>query len=123
MAHFAKLGVGNVIEEVLVVDNNILDDGTANENEQQGIDFLTDLHSHSNWKQTYTDGTRKNYAGKGYTYDADKDAFIPQKPYDSWTLNNDTCRWIAPVDYPSDASQERQYHWNEDSTSWVLIER
>jgi hypothetical protein len=92
-------------------------------NEQAGIDFLTNLYSHSNWKQTYTDGTRKNYAGKGYTYDADKDAFIPQKPYDSWTLNNDTCRWIAPVDYPSDASQEKQYDWNEDSTSWVLIER
>ena len=54
---------------------------------------------------------------------ADKDAFIEPQPYDSWTLDNDTCRWIAPTAYPSDASQERQYDWNEDSTSWVLIER
>lgn len=117
MAYFTKLNDDNVVVAVHSLHDDVATD------EQAGIDFLTDLHGHSNWKQTYTDGTRKNYAGKGYKYDADKDAFIPNKPYDSWTLNNDTCRWESPVAYPSDASQERQYHWNEDSTNWVLAER
>ena len=117
MAYFTKLNDDNVVVAVHSLHDDVATD------EQAGIDFLTNLYSHSNWKQTYKDGTRKNYAGKGYKYDADKDAFIPNKPYDSWTLNNDTCRWESPVAYPSDASQERQYHWNEDSTSWVLVER
>ena len=117
MASFTKLNDDNVVVAVLSVHDDVATD------EQAGIDFLTNLFNYSNWKQTYKDGTRKNFAGKGYTYDADKDAFIEPQPYNSWTLDNDTCRWIAPTAYPSDASITRQYDWNEDSTSWVLIER
>ena len=117
MASFTKLNDQNVVQQVIAVHDDVATD------EQAGIDFLTNLFNYSNWKQTYKDGTRKNFAGKGYTYDADKDAFIPNKLHDSWTLNNDTCRWEAPVAYPSDASQERQYDWDEASTSWVLMPR
>ena len=99
MASFTKLNDDNIVVAVLSVHDDVAT------NEQAGIDFLTNLFSHSNWKQTY------------------KDAFIEPQPYNSWTLDNDTCRWIAPTAYPSDASITRQYDWNEDSTSWVLIER
>ena len=58
---------------------------------------------------------RKNYAGVGFTYDASKDAFIPPKPYASWTLNEDTCQWVSPVDYPNDG---KFYDWDESSTNW-----
>tara|TARA_R110000787_G_C13173764_1_gene421021 strand:+ start:120 stop:473 length:354 start_codon:yes stop_codon:yes gene_type:complete len=117
MAYFTKLNDQNIVQQVIVVHDDVATD------EQAGITFLTNLYNYSNWKQTYKDGTRKNYAGKGYTYDSDKNAFIEPQPFNSWTLDNDTCRWIAPVAYPSDASQERQYDWNEEITNWVLIER
>ena len=120
MAHFAKLDQDNIVIKVNVVHNNeLLVDGT--ENEQKGINFLNTLFNTSdNWKQTSynTNGgvhklggtpLRKNYAGIGYTYDADKDAFIPPQPYSSWTLNEDTCRWEPPVAYPDDG---KIYIWN-----------
>jgi len=127
MAHFAKLDQDNIVIKVNVVHNNeLLVDGT--ENEQKGINFLNTLFNTSdNWKQTSynTNGgvhklggtpLRKNYAGIGYTYDADKDAFIPPQPYSSWTLNEDTCRWEPPVAYPDDG---KIYIWNEETTNWV----
>ena len=117
MASFAKLNSDNIVLQVVEVHNDVAT------NEQAGIDFLTNLHVYSNWKQTYKDGTRKNFASVNYTYDASKNAFIAPKPFASWTLNESTCRWVAPVDYPSDASQEKQYEWNEDLTNWVLIPR
>lgn len=117
MASFAKLNSDNIVLQVVEVHNDVAT------NEQAGIDFLTDLHGYSNWKQTYKNGTRKNFASVNYTYDASKNAFIAPKAFASWTLNESTCRWVAPVDYPSDASQEKQYEWNEDLTNWVLIER
>ena len=61
---------------------------------------------------------RKNYAGLGYTYDESRDAFIPPKPYESWTLNEETCLWDSPVPYPTDGEM---YTWNEETTSWDLI--
>jgi len=127
MAHCAKLDQDNIVIKVNVVHNNeLLVDGT--ENEQKGINFLNTLFNTSdNWKQTSynTNGgvhklggtpLRKNYAGIGYTYDADKDAFIPPQPYSSWTLNEDTCRWEPPVAYPDDG---KIYIWNEETTNWV----
>jgi len=63
-------------------------------------------------------GFRFNYAGIGYTYDASRDAFIPPKPFNSWTLNEDTCLWDAPTPYPTDG---QFYRWNEDSLSWDLV--
>ena len=124
MAHFAKLGTGNIVERVAVVSNDIATTG------QTGIDFLNNLHgSRDVWKQTSYNtqggvhtlgGTpfRKNYAGIGYTYDETRDAFIPSKPYNSWTLNEDTCNWEAPVAHPDDG---KVYDWNEETTSWDEI--
>ena len=124
MAHFAKLGVGNIVERVAVVSNDIAT------TEQAGMNFLNNLYNTRDvWKQTSYNtqggvhmlgGTpfRKNYASKGYTYDQEKDAFIPPKPYPSWTLNESTCRWDPPVDYPDDGNR---YDWNETTKQWDLI--
>jgi len=129
MASFAKIGLNNKVIEVLSVHNNVLKDAGGIEQEVLGIDFLTKLYGWSIWKQTSyntvggvhkLDGTpfRKNHAGIGYTYDEDRDAFIPPKNYPSWTLNEDTCRWEAPVAYPDDG---KRYNWNEETTSWDEI--
>jgi hypothetical protein len=118
MAHFAKLDENNNVLAVHVVNNDVITiDGV--ESEQAGIDFLTDLHGHILWKQTSYNGTfRKNYAGIGYTYDTGRDAFISPKPYSSWTLNETTCQWEAPVAYPTDGES---YSWDEETTSWVPL--
>jgi len=118
MAHFAKLDENNVVLEVHVVHNNELLDENGVEQEQRGIDFLINWsNGYLAWKQTSYNGTfRKNYAGIGYTYDPQRDAFIPPKPFPSWTLNEDTCRWESPVPYPTDGNL---YQWDEATTSWV----
>jgi len=125
MAHFAKLKVGNIVEKVEVVSNDIAT------TEQAGVDFLNNLYGTNDiWKQTsyntyggihQLDGTpfRKNYAGIGFKYDQYKDAFIPPQPYQSWTLNETTCLWEAPVAYPTDG---QRYTWNETNQTWDLIE-
>ena len=115
MAHFAKLGVGNIIETVHVVSNDIAT------TEQAGVDFLNNLYnSRDVWKQTsYNGNIRKNYAAVGYTYDQTRDAFISPKPYNSWVLNEDTCRWEAPIAKPDD---EEKYEWNESTTNWDLVD-
>ena len=115
MAYFVKLGVGNIIEKSVVVSNDITT------TEQAGIDFLNDLYgSRDVWKQTFIDGSqRKNFAGIGYTYNQNKDAFISPQPYPSWILNEDTCIWEAPQEYPDD---DKKYLWNEQTTSWKEIE-
>ena len=112
MKYFAKLGLNSkVIENTHVGDNNA-------PTEKAGIDYLHKLHNYPFWVQTFKDRSqRKNYAGKGYTYDEDRDAFIAPQPYNSWTLNEDTCRWEAPVAYPNDGNF---YRWNEETASWVL---
>jgi len=114
MAHFAKLGVGNIIERVEVVSNDIAT------NEQAGVDFLNTLYgSRDVWKQTSYNGTiRKNFAGIGYSYNQTRDAFIPPKPFNSWVLDEDTCLWEAPVAYPDDG---QIYRWNETDQQWDLI--
>ena len=133
MAHFAKLDENNIVIAVNVVHNNeLLVDGV--ENEQKGIDFLNNFFNTSdNWKQTSYNtlsgnhnlgGTpfRKNYAGKGYTYDESRDAFIPPQDYPSWILNEDTCQWEAPVSRPTEGIEEgTRYIWNEATTSWDLF--
>jgi len=115
MAHFAKLGVGNIVERVAVVSNDVAT------TEQAGIDFLNTLYNTRDvWKQTsYNGNIRKNYAGVGYTYDETRDAFIAPKPFKSWTLNETTCQWEAPSEKPNDG---KDYKWNEDNTSWEEIE-
>lgn len=116
MAHFAKLGVGNIVQTVEVVSNEVAT------TEQAGIDFLRQLYGdpHAQWVQTSYNATiRKNFAGIDFTYDQTRDAFIPPKPHESWTLNETTCRWEAPVTKPNDG---QKYNWNETTQQWDLDE-
>jgi hypothetical protein len=130
MASFAKIGLNNKVIEVQSVVNEVLHDSNGIEQEVIGIDFLTKLTGWAIWKQTSYNtkggvhlfgGTpfRKNHAGKGFTYDEYRDAFIPPKSYPSWILNESTCLWEAPVAYPQD---DNKYSWNESTLSWDLIE-
>jgi hypothetical protein len=115
MAHFAKLDNDNTVLQVIVVDNNDILDENGNESEEVGINFCTQLLG-GIWKQTSYNATfRKNYAGIGFTYNAEKDAFIPPKPFSKWVLNEDTCNWEAPVAYPDD---EKRYAWNDNKGEW-----
>jgi hypothetical protein len=120
MASFAKIGLNNKVIEVLSVNNEVLHDSNGVEQENLGIDFLTKLTGWAIWKQTsYNGNIRKNYAGIGMTYDEDRDAFIPPKPYQSWILNETTCLWNAPVVKPDDG---QDYNWNETIQNWELVE-
>lgn len=128
MASFAKIGLNGKVIEVQSVVNEVLHDADGIEQEAIGIDFLTKLTGWAIWKQTSYNthggvhdkgGTpfRKNHAGIGYTYDEDRDAFIPPKPFNSWILNEDTCLWESPIPYPQD---NNMYKWNEQNQSWDL---
>jgi hypothetical protein len=120
MAHFAQLDDNNVVLQVIVVHNNDCKiDGV--ENEAAGIAFCQSLFgADTRWAQTsYNGSIRKNYAGIGYTFDLGRDAFIPPKPFNSWVLNETTCKWEAPVPMPQDG---KRYAWNETTTSWLLME-
>jgi hypothetical protein len=128
MASFAKIE-NNIVIIVVSVVNEILKDSNGIEQEKLGINFLNQLYNtNDNWKQTSYNthggihnngGTpfRKNHAGIGYTYDEDRDAFIPKKPYNSWILNENTCNWESPIAYPTDG---QKYNWNETTQNWDL---
>lgn len=116
MAHFAKLDDNNVVLEVHCVHNNeLLIDGV--ESEAKGIEFLVAWSGgYTNWKQTsYNGNFRKNYAGTGYTYDQQRDAFITPKPYPSWILDEATCQWQPPVAKPTDG----MHTWDEATLAWL----
>jgi len=118
MAHFAKLGRGNIVEQVIVVSNDI------STTEQAGIDFINKLYNTRDvWKQTsYNNNIRKNFAGIGYTYDQQRDAFIAPKPFNSWILNETTCNWESPIAQPTTELEDNQYYnWNELTKSWDII--
>jgi hypothetical protein len=130
MASFAKIGLNGKVIEVQSVVNEVLHDANGIEQESIGIDFLTKLTGWAIWKQTsynthggvHSSGGipfRKNHASIGYTYDEDRNAFIPKKPFNSWVLNEDTCLWESPIPYPQD---NNKYSWNEQNQSWDLIE-
>jgi hypothetical protein len=119
MAHFAQIDENNMVTQVIVVHNSDCQiDGV--ETEEAGIAFCRSLFGlETQWKQTsYNGNIRKNYAGIGFTYDADRNAFIPPQPYASWVLNEDTCQWSAPTPMPQDGNQ---YLWDEATTSWVEV--
>ena len=130
MASFAKIE-NNIVITVESVVNEVLKDSNGIEQEQLGIDFLNQLYNtNDNWKQTsynthggvHSNGGipfRKNHAGIGFTYDENRDAFIPPKPFDSWILNEQTCNWNAPIPYPND---DNQYSWNEETKNWDLLD-
>jgi hypothetical protein len=121
MAHFAQLDENNVVTQVIVVSNNELLDASGQEREEMGIGFCQRLFG-GNWKQTsYNHNFRKRYAGIGYTYNSEHDAFIPPKPYNSWVLDTQELNWKAPVDAPADmgvGEGKKSYTWNEETTSW-----
>ncbi len=122
MAHFATIDNStNKIINIEVVNNSVITDSDGNEQEQLGIDFLQQIHGGGGvtYKQTsYNGNIRKNYAELGGTYDADKDAFIGIKPFNSWVLNETTCRWEAPITYPTDG---KPYKWDESNIKWEEI--
>jgi len=128
MASFAKIGLNNKVIEIQSVVNEVLHDANGVEQEVNGIDFLTKLTGWAIWKQTSYNtnggihskgGTpfRKNHASIGSTYDEDRDAFIPPKPFSSWILNEQTCIWQAPIAYPTDG---KLYQWDNQNNSWIL---
>ena len=130
MASFAKIGLNGRVIEVVSVVNDVIKDSSGVEREELGIQFLNELYKWPIWKQTSYNthggvhdngGTplRKNHAAIGYTYDEDRDAFIPKKPYNSWILNEQTCNWESPVAYPTD---DKIYTWNETNLNWELVE-
>ena len=113
MGRFVRLDENNiVVQGVVVVDEVAVD-------ESSGVNYLHTIYDNTlNWKQTYKDGKRKNYAGIGYTYDSARDAFIPPQNYPSWELNEDTCKWDAPTPYPDDG---KFYSWDENNQKWILL--
>jgi hypothetical protein len=123
MAHFAKIE-NNVVTQVIVVDNKDCADAAGVEKEYIGAAFCEKLFG-GTWKQTsYNGNFRKNYAGIGYTFREDIDAFVPPQPYPSWVLNNDTAQWEAPVPMPEDAGigePPKFYSWDESTTSWIPV--
>ena len=141
MASFAKIGINNLVEQIISVNNNeLLNNGI--ESETKGIEFCKSLFGqNTNWKQTSYNTVggvhklggipfRKNHAGIGYAYDENRDAFIPPKPYNSWILNETTCNWEAPLPYPitnsknefyeNGSSKNDLYIWNENNQEWTL---
>ena len=119
MAHFAQLDENNVVLQVIVVANEeLMENGV--ESEHKGIAFCkTLLGADTNWVQTSYNATiRKNYAGIGFTYDEERDAFIAPKPFPSWVLNEETCIWEAPIAKPTD---NKLYTWDESTVSWIEI--
>jgi hypothetical protein len=117
LAHFAKIE-NNVVTQVIVVANKDTADANGVEKEYIGAAFCEKLFG-GTWKQTSYNGTiRKNYAGVGYTYNADIDAFVPPKPFASWTLNSETAQWEPPVPMP----EEGMWTWDEDTGSWIEMQ-
>lgn len=121
MAHYAFLNMQNIVTEVIVGKDET--DGPTNWEMHYG-NFREQVCKRTSYNTrggVHINGGvpfRKNYAGIGYTYDETRDAFIPPKPFNSWTLNEDSCLWEAPVAYPEDGEQ---YTWNEETTNWDLI--
>ena len=112
MAHFAEIDENNVVTRVLVTDNN-------DPNGDEGYQWLLDNLGGTWVKTSYNGNIRKNYAGIGYTYNEELDAFVPPKPFESWTLNGETALWEAPVPYPADGIL---YSWDEDAAQWQVVD-
>ena len=128
MASFAKIGLNGKVIEIQSIVNEVLHDANGVEQESIGIDFLTKLTGWAIWKQTSYNtsggvhklgGTafRKNFAGIGYTYDEDRDAFIPPNTRKGWLLNEQTCLWECPIPYPQDGNK---YKWDNETQNWII---
>jgi len=121
MAHFAEINENNIVTQVIVVNNTELLEGEQ-ESEIKGIDFCESLYGHRNWVQTsYNANIRYNFAGIGYTWDSENDAFYAPQPFASWSLDENFI-WQAPIPYPEDASADKVYEWDEDNLTWKVTE-
>lgn len=120
VAHFAKINSQNVVERVECVSNSHVVDDQGHESENFGIAYLHGVHGEdTRWVQTsYNRNFRKNYAGKGFTWDAQRDAFIPPKPHASWVLDDAACQWRAPVECPADG---KPWAWSEERGEWLPV--
>ena len=119
MSHFAKLDENNIVTTVIVAEQDFIDtqEGTwvqTSYNTRGGIHYQPNSNTPS---EDQSKALRKNYAGIGWTYDSTRDAFIPPKPFESWSLNETTCLWDAPIPYPTDGNR---YIWNENDLTWDL---
>lgn len=128
MAHFAQIDSDNKVTQVIVIDNaNVTDNMSAYITNTLGLSgtwLQTSFNTRGGVHATGGTPLRKNYAQKGFTYDATRDAFIPPKPFPSWVLNERTCQWSAPVAYPTVAlalsgAEHKNYKWDESAGSWV----
>jgi hypothetical protein len=120
MAHFAQLDENNVVLQVIVVNNEIVNNLPFSESEPIGVAFCQSIYGAGTvWKQTsYNGNFRKNYAGIGFTYRSDLDAFVPPQSYPSWVFNQETANWEPPVPRPETTEA---YDWNEETVSWVIL--
>lgn len=121
MSHFAKIDENNIVVQVIVAEQDFINTGAVGDPAnwiQTSYNTRGGIHYGQDGQPDDGVALRKNFAGKGYTYDADRDAFIPPRPFASWSLNEDTCLWDSPVAYPTDG---QYYVWNEDTTSWDLL--
>lgn len=121
MAHFAKIDETNTVTQVIVAEQGFIDTGAVGDPNmwiQTSYNTRGGVHYGTNGEPDGGNALRKNYAGIGYSYDAQLDAFIPPKPHASWTLNTETCYWIPPVAYPDDG---KMYSWNEEGQSWTEV--
>jgi hypothetical protein len=109
MAHWAEIDENNIVVRVTVGDNKA---------SGEGYDWLVDNLGGTWIKTSYNGNIRKNYAGIGFSYDEGRDAFIPPKPFESWVLDEATCLWVAPIDYPADGGV---YTWDESEGDWVEV--
>ena len=120
MAHFAQLDANSIVLNVVVVNDEDTLNADGVESEATGVSFLKEVFgSSTEWKQTsYNRSIRKNYASVGGSYDSTRDAFIDEKPFNSWVLDEATCIWEAPIERPVD--NERPIHWDEETQSWII---
>jgi hypothetical protein len=128
MAHYAMLDENNIVTQVIVVSNDDIKDVNGNEVEEIGVAFCKKLlGADTRWKQTsYNNNMRVRYAGIGYSYNEELDAFIPPQPYASWVLNEETADWESPMGPAPTLTREEVetrsfYHWDEENGVWVLI--
>lgn len=115
MAHYAQINENNIVTQVLVIEQDVINTGLFGE---PSSFVQTSYNTHGGVHTLGGTPLRKNYAGIGYTYDSNRDAFIPPKPYYSWVLDENTCLWKAPKDMPTDG---KTYNWDEDTINWVEV--
>ena len=116
MSHFAQIDDNNIVTQVIVVEQDVINTGLFGDPAKW---IQTSYNTHGGVHALGGTPLRKNYAGIGYTYDAQRDAFIPPKPYASWVLDESSCLWQAPVAMPVD--ENKRYTWDEATTSWTEI--